>query len=68
MNEMTDVLACDGLDIPLQAALQAQNNLMKQFDRITKHSAYDSLIDALRSALEFVLGGNGSSPAVREAG
>lgn len=68
LSEARHMLACDGLDIPLQAALQAQNNLMKQFDRITKHSAYDSLIDALRSALEFVLGGNGSSPAVREAG
>ena len=58
--ETAQRLACDGLDIPLQAALQAQHDLMQQFDGITKKSAYDLLIDALQKALKFVLGRNGS--------
>ncbi|MCB1830880.1 MAG: hypothetical protein KDI35_12455, partial [Gammaproteobacteria bacterium] len=60
LNEARHMLACDGLAIPLQAALQAQHDLMQQFDGITKKSAYDSLIDALQKALKFVLGRNGS--------
>ena len=60
LNEARHMLACDGLAIPLQAALQAQHDLMQQFDGITKKSAYDLLIDALQKALKFVLGRNGS--------
>ncbi len=48
-------LACDGLDIPLQAAMQAQDDLIKMLSSDTKASAYDDLIEALRNALRYTL-------------
>ena len=52
------MLACDGLDIPLQAAIRAQESLMKQLDQGNpdKNSSYAALLDALRSATLFALG------------
>lgn len=56
LKEARHMLACDNLDIPLQAAIQARNSLLAQFGPGTKSSAYDNLINALRSALAYTLG------------
>jgi len=52
------MMACDGLDIPLQAAMRAQDDLMKALgqDSPDKSSSYDQLLDALRNALLYTLG------------
>jgi hypothetical protein len=42
-KEARHMLACDGLDIPLQQAMQAQDKLMKVLGRNPKNSAYDTL-------------------------
>jgi hypothetical protein len=55
LKKARHMLACDGLDIPLQEAMRAQDNLMKVLDRNTKNSAYDTLIHSLRSALVYTL-------------
>lgn len=56
LREARHMLACDSLDIPLQEAMQAQDNLLKQLDQNTKNNAYDTLRDALRRALAYTLG------------
>jgi hypothetical protein len=56
LKQARHMLACDSLDIPLQQAMQAQDALMKSFGPGTKSSAYDTLRDALRSALVYTLG------------
>ena len=57
LREARHMLACDGLDIPLQEAMQAEDKLLKQLlGQNPKISAYDSLLDSLRSALEYALG------------
>jgi hypothetical protein len=55
LNEARHMLACDGLDIPLQAATQAHADLMKKIGQNTKGNTYDPLIDSLRSALAYAL-------------
>lgn len=55
LKEARHMLACDGLDIPLQEAMQAQDELMKQLNQNTKNIAYDNLRDALRNALAYTL-------------
>jgi len=57
LKEARHLLTCDSLDIPLQAAIQAQTKLMKQLVPQTpvKNSAYDSLLDSLRNALTYTL-------------
>jgi hypothetical protein len=55
LKKARHMLACDGLDIPLQEAMRAQDNLMKVLGRNTKNSAYDTLIHSLRSALVYTL-------------
>lgn len=56
LNEARHMLACDGLDIPLQEAMKAQDALMNKLKQNTKNSAYDTLLNALRSTLVFALG------------
>jgi hypothetical protein len=56
LKEARHMLTCDALDIPLQAAIQAQGSLLEQPGRDTKSSAYDNLINSLRSALAYALG------------
>jgi hypothetical protein len=56
LKQARHMLTCDSLDIPLQAAIQDQQSLLEQLGRDTKSSAYDSLIDSLRSALAYTLG------------
>jgi hypothetical protein len=56
LKEARHMLTCDSLDIPLQAAIQAQESLLEQLGRDTKISAYDNLINTLRSALTYTLG------------
>ncbi|SFI39016.1 hypothetical protein SAMN05428978_100818 [Nitrosomonas sp. Nm34] len=56
LKKARHMLACDGLDIPLQEAIQAQDNLMKQLDQNTKSGAYDTLLDSLRRALAYTVG------------
>jgi hypothetical protein len=58
LREARHMLACDGLDIPLQEAMQAQDKLMKQFGQQhpVNNSAYESLLDSLRRALAYTLG------------
>jgi hypothetical protein len=58
LKEARHMLACDSLDIPLQAAIVAQQSLLEQLGPYTKISAYDSLIDSLHSALVYTLGAN----------
>ena len=59
LREARHLLACDGLDIPLQQAMQAQDDLMQQLNLNTKNRAYNDLRDALRSALAYTLGNGG---------
>ena len=55
LKEAKHMLACDGLDIPLQEAMQAQDELMKQLNQNTKDIKFDTLRDALRNALLYIL-------------
>jgi hypothetical protein len=55
LKEARHMLACDGLDIPLQAALQAQSDLMKQLGPKTTTDAFDDLLEALNNALLYTL-------------
>jgi hypothetical protein len=55
LKKARHTLACDGLDIPLQAAMQAQEDLIKVLGQDTKATAYDKLIEALRNALTYTL-------------
>jgi hypothetical protein len=55
LKKARHTLACDGLDIPLQAAMQAQEDLVKVLGQDTKATAYDKLIGALRNALTYTL-------------
>ena len=55
LRDARHMLACDKLDIPLQAAIQALNNLTPHVGESTKPSAYDDLLDSLRSALAYTL-------------
>jgi hypothetical protein len=57
LKEARHMLACDGLDIPLRNAMEAQENLLKQLSQNTKTSAYDTLMESLRSALAYALEG-----------
>ena len=58
LNQARHMLACDGLDIPLQEAMRAQDALMGQLGQSNpvKNSDYDALLDALRNALLYTLG------------
>ena len=61
LMEARHMLACDDLDIPLQAAIQAQSKLMKQLGpkKSAKNiSTYDTLLDSLRRALLYTLQNN----------
>jgi hypothetical protein len=57
LSEARHMLACDELDIPLQAAIKAQSSLLMRLGqrRPLKPSAYDSLLDSLRNALSYCL-------------
>lgn len=55
LKKARHTLACDGLDIPFQAAMQAQEALIKMLDKDTKATAYDTLIESLRNALSYTL-------------
>jgi len=57
LREARHMLACDGLDIPLQQAMQAQDKLIKQFgqNNAVKTTAFDGLLDSLRNALVYTL-------------
>lgn len=59
LKKARHTLACDGLDIPLQAAMQAQEGLAKVLDKVTKATAYDTLIESLRNALSYTLENSG---------
>jgi hypothetical protein len=52
------MLACDGLDIPIQEAMRALDALPAQLAQGNqgKSNAYDALLDALRNALMYTLG------------
>ena len=56
LKEARDMLTCDGVDIPLKDAIQAQEALSKQLNPKTKTNAYDKLLDSLRRALAYTLG------------
>jgi hypothetical protein len=56
LKEARDMLTCDGLDIPLKDAMQAQETLSKHLNPKTKTSDYDTLIDSMRRALAYTLG------------
>ena len=49
------MLACDNLDIPLHAAMQKLDTLMSHPAQNTKISAYDTLLDSLRGALDYTM-------------
>jgi len=55
LNQARHMLACDGLDIPLQKAIQTQSSLIKHFGKNTKAKAYDRLLNALHSTLSYAL-------------
>jgi hypothetical protein len=55
LKEARHMLACDNLDIPLQNAMQAQDELLKQLNQNAKNISYNTLRDALRSALLYTL-------------
>lgn len=55
LKEARHMLACDGLDLPLQAALQAQDDLMKHLGPQTTLDSYDALLDALNNALAYTM-------------
>ena len=58
LNQARHMLACDGLDIPIQEAMRALDALLVQPGQgnTGKNSAYDVLLDALRNALLYTLG------------
>ena len=59
LTQVHNVLACcDGLDIPLQKAVRSLDALMKQLGQgnLDNKSAYDQLLNSLRSALLYTLG------------
>ncbi len=58
LKQARHMLACDGLDIPLQAAIAAQGALMKQLSQgnPVKNNVYDGFLDALRNTLLYTLG------------
>jgi len=58
LNEARHMLACDGLDIPLQEAIQARDKLISTFSEHTKANAYDPLLKALHGALAYTLKSN----------
>lgn len=51
------MLACDGLDRPLQEAMQARHDLMKQLDQTDplSNGDYNRLLDSFRNALSYAL-------------
>lgn len=49
------LLACDGLDIPMQEAMRAQDELMRDLSANAKDIDYTALRDSLRNALLFTL-------------
>lgn len=49
------MLACDGLEIPLKEAMQAQDKLMQQLKQNANDISYTPLRDALRNALLYAL-------------
>ena len=55
LKQARHMLACDALDIPLQEAMQAQDELMKQLNQNAQNVSYNTLRDALRSALAYTL-------------
>jgi len=61
LSQARRMLACDKLNIPLQKALKAQRNLIKGFGKSTKSNAYDTLLNALHSTLDYSLGASGSN-------
>lgn len=56
LKKARDMLSCDGLDIPLADAIQAENTLSKNLSRKTTIDDYDTLVDSLRRALVYTLG------------
>ena len=58
LNQARHMLACDGLDIPIQQAMRALDDLLTQTEQGNqgKNNAYDVLLDALRNALLYTLG------------
>jgi len=56
LRDARHLLSCDDFDIPLQAAIDSQDKLMKQLGQNTKNNAYDPLVDSLRRALAYTLG------------
>ena len=58
LNQARHMLACDGLDMPLQEAMRAMDTLLTQLGqgKQVKDNGYDVLLDALRSALLYALG------------
>lgn len=58
LKQARHMLACDGLDIPLQQAIAEQGKLMNQLGQNEKNSSYDALLYSLRSALAYVLKNN----------
>lgn len=57
LRQAQHLLACDGLDIPLQKAMTAQGALLGQLQKRSPVSskAYTRLVDLLRAALTYVL-------------
>jgi hypothetical protein len=58
LNQARHMLACDGLDIPIQDAMSAMGALMTQLGQGNqgKNNTYDVILDALRNALLFTMG------------
>ena len=57
LGKARHMLACDDLDIPLQAAIQAQGRLLIRLGQqvLPKTSDYDILLESLRDALSYTL-------------
>lgn len=55
LKDAKHMLACDGLDVPLQEAMQAQEKLMRQINQNAKDISYTTLRDTLRNALLYTL-------------
>jgi len=60
LREARHLLACDGLDIPLQEAISAQGELLGQLGRNTETATYDRLLRSLKESLEYALQNSGS--------
>jgi hypothetical protein len=58
LNQARHMLACDGLDIPIQDAMSAIDVLLTQLGQGNqeKNNTYDVILDALRNALLFTMG------------